>query len=56
MIFENSSGRTEETMNLDEFLAKLDELLGDAEIHIPWPQLVEVLRDKTDALEEVHEE
>ena len=43
-------------MNLDEFLAKLEELLADAEIHIPWPQLAEVLRDNAEALEEAHGE
>ena len=43
-------------MDLEEFKAKLDELLAGAEIYIPWPQLAEVLRDKTDALEEAHGE
>ena len=35
MIFENSSYRMEVTMNLDEFVTKLAELLADAEIYIP---------------------
>jgi hypothetical protein len=36
----------EETMDLEEFKAKLDELLAGAEIYIPWPQLAEILRDR----------
>ena len=43
-------------MDLEEFKAKLEELLEGAEIYIPSPQLAEVLRDKADALEEAHAE
>ena len=43
-------------MDPDEFEAKLEELLEEVEIHIPWLQLAEVLRDKADALDEAHGE
>ena len=43
-------------MDLEEFKAKLDELLEGAEIYIPSSQLAEVLRERADALEEAHGE